>query len=143
MPRTLAHPGSLVYPLTSGSLGKSEVSQPTSVLPELMPYSPAATAKRTLNSRCEITLRLEIPSPPFERRRRRNPKKRIIARTILKMAAVYENLSSDLVWQVVRTLPTKENIPPWEEFVLGDIVKRRNDGGKCRATGMRRQNRKT
>jgi hypothetical protein len=59
------------------------------------------------------------------------------------MAAVYENLSSDLVWQVVRTLPTKRNIIPWEEFVLGDIVKRRNGGGKRCASGMRREDRAT
>jgi hypothetical protein len=59
------------------------------------------------------------------------------------MAAVYENLSSDLVWQVVRTLPTKENTPPSEEFVLGDIIKSWNGEGKCCASGMRREDRET
>jgi hypothetical protein len=94
------------------------------MLPELhawMPYSPAVTAKRTFNSRCEIDIAIGDSEPALRRRRRRNPTKRIIAHTTFTMAAVYENLSSDLVWQVVRTLPTKENTPPWEEFVLGDI----------------------
>ena len=44
------------------------------------------------------------------RRRRRIPTRRIIARTTFTMAAVYENLSSDLVWQIARTLPTTEII---------------------------------
>jgi len=54
--------------------------------------------------------RLEISNPPFDDDDE-FPTRRLIARTTFTMAAVYENLSSDLVWQISRTLPTTENTP--------------------------------
>lgn len=36
-----------------------------------------------------------------------SPTRRLIARTSFTMAAQYENLSSDLIWQISRTFPTR------------------------------------
>lgn len=58
-----------------------------------------------------------------------NPTRRIIARTTFTMAAVYENLSSDLVWQIARTFPTTENHTPRRNLRLEILVKRW-DGGR-------------
>jgi hypothetical protein len=55
--------------------------------------------------------RLEISSPPpFDDDDEFRQDASSPAHTFT-MAAVYENLSSDLVWQIIRTLPTTENIP--------------------------------
>jgi len=55
--------------------------------------------------------RLEISSPPpFDDDDEFRQDASSPAHTFT-MAAVYENLSSDLVWQISRTLPTTENTP--------------------------------